>query len=157
MSNIVVFILAMFYLLGIVTSIFSLYLLNKKIKEFNDFKEKIKEFNDFKENIKVIDLENDKKPISFNEIIDEYEKNRQIYYLELIINLMEGSAKQFMGVINLERISYGYYQLDDVIIWWDKDMCAELLKHNIASYNDSSDGLVITINKDRVNNLKNNR
>jgi hypothetical protein len=91
---------------------------------------------------------------TFKEKMETYKNKRHHYYLDVIISLIEGSVKQFSGVINLECVSYGYYSLDDVIIYYNNDIKDALLAMGIASYNDSSGGLVITIDEDRVNNMR---
>jgi len=88
--------------------------------------------------------------------IDALEENRHDYHFHLIISLIGGSHNMFMGVINLSPVKpyYGYYGIDDTIVYYDNFMRDALLKEGIASYKGSGDVLIITTDKDRVNNLK---
>lgn len=83
-------------------------------------------------------------------------KEMNEYYLNKIIELMEGSHKMGMGVINLENIKgwYGYYGIDDTIIYWDSDIKDALLKEGIASLTNSASHLIITTADYRVKQLR---
>jgi len=84
------------------------------------------------------------------------EKERSRYYSEVIINLIHGSCKQGSGVINLSSIKgfYGYYKFEDVIVYYDKEIRDILIEEEVASYFASGNTLVVTIDEDRVANLK---
>ena len=82
-------------------------------------------------------------------------KKQHDYYFDLIIDLMNGSHDMCSGVINLypAKPFFGYYGIDDTVVYYDNEMRDALLREGIASYKNSSDGLVITTSEDRVNNL----
>ena len=88
--------------------------------------------------------------------IKRQDREQYDYYFNKILDLMTGSHKMGMSVINLEKIQgwCHYYGIDDTIVYWDNDIRDSLLEEGIASYNNSSDGLVITTSEDRVNNMK---
>jgi len=78
------------------------------------------------------------------------------YYFNRIIELMDGSHKMGMHVINLESIKgwCHYYGIDDTIVYWDGDMKKALIDNGIASYLNSANGLVITTADYRVEQQK---
>jgi hypothetical protein len=88
--------------------------------------------------------------------LERLKRERHDYYLKLIIDLMEGAHQSFTEVINLSRVKgvYGYYQIDDTIIYYDDTIKKALLEEDISSYFDSSNGLIVTSNADRVSHQK---
>jgi len=88
-------------------------------------------------------------------ILESYDDKRHNYYFDIIKSMSNGANMQFTTVIVLKKVSYGYYQLGDVIVWFDDRMHKALLEVDIASYNDSSKNLIITTDKDRLASYKN--
>jgi len=78
------------------------------------------------------------------------------YYFNRILQLLDGSHRMGSGVIVLEKIKgwYGYYGIDDTIVYYDKNIAAKLYEEGIASYNDSTGSLVVTTAEYRVNQMK---
>jgi hypothetical protein len=87
--------------------------------------------------------------------LDTIKDNRHEYNFNLIISLIGGSHDMCSEVINLSPVKsyFGYYGIDDTIIYYDNYIRNALLKEGIASYKGSGDILIITTSEDRVNNL----
>lgn len=94
------------------------------------------------------------------EKLNEYKQKRTQYYTEMIKSMSDGAANQFTTVFILENIKshYGYYSYDDsVVVYYDTDIHKELLKHNIATYSDSTGNIVVTIDEKMLSQFKNNK
>lgn len=74
-----------------------------------------------------------------------------------IIQLMKGSHQMGSGVINLEPIKgwYGYYGIDDTIVYYDRIIEERLYKEGIASYTNSAGAVVVTTSPERFKNMRN--
>lgn len=90
------------------------------------------------------------------EKLNEYKHKRTQYYTEMIKSMSDGAANQFTTVFILEKMKnyYGYYSYDNVVVYYDTDIHKELLKHNIATYSDSTGSIVVTIDEDRLKQFK---
>ncbi len=91
-----------------------------------------------------------------NNDLNIIKKERSRYYSEVIINFIHGSCKQGSGVINLSSIKgcYGYYEFEGMIVYYDDEIRDILIEEGIASYLASGNTLVVTIDEDRLANLK---
>ena len=96
------------------------------------------------------------EPLSRIDILNEYKKNRNQYYYELIKSIMDGAVIQCTSVVVLEPIKnhYPHYSYNDVVIYYDDNIHKMLLDDDIASYADSSNNIVITIDPQRVSLFK---
>jgi hypothetical protein len=96
------------------------------------------------------------EPLSRIDILNEYKKNRNQYYYELIKSIMDGAISQCTDVVLLEPIKnhYPHYSYNDVVIYYDDNIHKMLLDDDIASYADSSNNIVITIDPQRVSLFK---
>ena len=96
------------------------------------------------------------EPLSRIDILNEYKKNRNQYYYELIKSIMDGAVSQCTSVVVLEPIKnhYPHYSYNDVVIYYDDNIHKMLLDDDIASYADSSNNIVITIDPQRVSLFK---
>jgi hypothetical protein len=92
------------------------------------------------------------------DILNEYKKKRNQYYYELIKSIMDGAVSQCTDVVILEPIKnhYPHYSYNDVVIYYDDTIHKMLLDDDIAAYSDSSNHIVVTIDPQRINNLKRN-
>ncbi len=95
--------------------------------------------------------------VSMREVSLSMQSERLDYYTKIIIQLLRGSHQMGSEVINFEPIKgwYGYYGIDNgTIVFYNQEICDRLYNEGIASYNNSSGGLVVTTSPDRVKNLK---
>lgn len=93
------------------------------------------------------------------EKLNEYKQKRTQYYTEMIKSMSDGAANQFTTVFILEKMKnyYGYFSYDSVVVYYDTEIHRELLKHNIATYVDSTGNIVVTIDEDRLSQFKTNK
>lgn len=90
------------------------------------------------------------------EKLNEYKKKRNHYYYELIKSIIDGAVNQCTDVIILEKIKghYPHYSHSDVVIYYDEDIHKLLLHDDIASYADSNNNIVVTVDPHRVSQFK---
>jgi hypothetical protein len=88
--------------------------------------------------------------------LNDYHKNRNKYYYELIKSIMDGAVSQCTDVVLLEPIKnhYPHYSYNDVVIYYDDDIHKMLLDDDIAAYADSSNNIVVTFDPQRVSQFK---
>lgn len=96
------------------------------------------------------------EPLSRAEKLMEYKKNRNQYYYELIKSIMDGAVSQCTSVVVLEPIKnhYPHYSYNSVVIYYDQDIHKMLLEDDIATYADTSNNIVVTIDPQRVSQFK---
>jgi hypothetical protein len=96
------------------------------------------------------------EPLSRIDILNEYKKKRNQYYYELIKSIMDGAASQCTDVVLLEPIKnhYPHYSYNGVAIYYDEDIHKMLLDDGIATYADTSNNIVVTIDEQRVSQFK---
>jgi len=99
--------------------------------------------------------ESQSKGLEMRSKVSEIEKTTHEFYFNRIIQLISGSHQMGSHVINLEKIKgwCHYYGIDDTIVYWSTEMKDALIKEGIASYNDSTGGLVITTADYRVKQM----
>jgi hypothetical protein len=88
--------------------------------------------------------------------LNDYKKNRNKYYYELIKSIMDGAVSQCTSVVILEPIKnhYPHYSYNSVVIYYDEDIHKMLLDDDIATYADTSNNIVVTIDSQRVSQFK---
>ncbi len=88
--------------------------------------------------------------------LNDYKKKRNKYYYELIKSIMDGAVSQCTSVVLLEPIKnhYQHYTYNDVVIYYDEDIHKMLLDDDIATYADSTNYIVVTIDEQRVSQFK---
>jgi hypothetical protein len=98
------------------------------------------------------------KPTRIGKLKD-YKNNRNKYYYELIKSIMDGAVSQCTSVVLLEPIKnhHPHYSYNGVVIYYDEDIHKMLLDDDIAAYADSSNNIVVTIDEQRVTQLKKNK
>ena len=89
--------------------------------------------------------------------LKEYKEKRNKYYCELIKSIMDGAVSQCTSVVLLEPIKnhYPHYSYDDnVVVYYNEDIHKMLLDDDIATYADSGNNIVVTIDPQRVSQFK---
>ena len=88
--------------------------------------------------------------------LKEYKKNRNKYYCEFIKSIMDGAVSQGTSVVVLDPIKnhYPHYSYDSVVIYYDDDIHKMLLDDDIATYADTANNIVVTIDEQRVSQFK---
>jgi hypothetical protein len=69
---------------------------------------------------------------------------------------MDGAVSQCTSVVLLEPIKnhYPHYSYNGVAIYYDEDIRKMLLDDDIATYADTSNNIVVTIDEQRVSQFK---
>jgi len=99
------------------------------------------------------------KSLSRTDKLKEYKEKRNKYYYELIKSIMDGAVSQCTDVVLLEPIKnhYRHYSYNDVVIYYDEDIHKMLLDDDIATYADSTNYIVVTVDEQRVSQFKNKK